>query len=72
MEITSIYYSLFFNEKAVTAKRYEKRNNTNTQEVEKNVLTKITTTYKKAIEGSWFEGMRYANLVYENGILTIK
>ena len=56
----------------MTAKHYEKRKNTNIQEIEKNVLTKITTIYKKAIEGSWFEGMRYANLVYENGILTIQ
>ena len=32
----------------------------------------MITTYKKAIEGLWFEGIRYANLVYENRILTIQ
>ena len=53
------------------AKYYEKCNNTNIQEVKRNVLTKIATIYKKVIEGSWFKGMRYANLVYENRILII-
>ena len=56
----------------MTAKRYKKHDNTNIQEVEKNILTKMTTTCKKAIEGLWFKGMRYANLVYENRILTIQ
>jgi hypothetical protein len=55
----------------VIAKCYEKCNNTNIQEVKRNVLTKIATIYKKVIEGSWFKGMRYANLVYENRILII-
>ena len=56
----------------MTAKHYEKHNNTNTQEVEKNVSTKMTTTYTKAIEGLWFKGMGYANLVYKNRILIIQ
>ena len=33
---------------------------------------KISTTYKKVIEGSWFEGMKYVNLVYENELLIIQ
>jgi shikimate kinase len=60
-----------FNEKAVIAKCYEKCNNTNIQEVKRNVSTKMVTIYKKVIEGSWFKGMRYANLVYKNRILII-
>ena len=32
---------------------------------------KMLTTYKKVIEGSWFEGMKYANLVYKNGLIII-
>ena len=56
----------------MTAKHYEKRNNTNTQEVKRNISIKIATTYKKVIEGSQFEGMKYANLVYENGLLIIQ
>ena len=32
----------------------------------------MATTHKKVIEGSQFEGMRYANLVYENEILIIQ
>jgi len=32
----------------------------------------ILVTHKKVIEGSWCEGMQYANLIYKNGLLIIK
>ena len=56
----------------MTAKCYEKCNNTNRQEVKRNISIKMATTYKKVIEELWFEGMRYANLIYENEILIIQ